>query len=69
MFRASYDVSPSTFVWKIGRWYKQVLVRPPVEQILVPMQADEMTEQAMIVPEKSAIRLDDARIEVIFVDS
>jgi hypothetical protein len=64
-----YDVSPSTFVRELGRWHEQVLVRSPVEQILAPIQAYEVTEQAMLLPEKSAIRLDDARIEAVFVDS
>jgi hypothetical protein len=63
-----FDVNPSTFVRELGRWHKQVLVGPPVEQILAPMQTDEVTEQAMLLPEKSAIGLDNARIEAVFVN-
>ncbi len=64
-----YDVIPSTSVRELGRWHEQVFVRSPFEQILAPMQAYEVAEQAMLLPEKRAIRLDDARIEAIFVDS
>ncbi len=63
-----YDVSPSTFIRELGRWHKQVLVGSPVEQILAPTQTDEVTEQAMLLPEKNAIRLDNARIEAVFVN-
>jgi hypothetical protein len=49
----SYDVSSSTFVREFGRWHEQVLVRPLVEQILALMQAYEITEQVMLLPEKS----------------
>jgi hypothetical protein len=45
-----------------------VLVGPPVEQILAPMQTDEVTEQAVLLPEKNAIRLDNARIEAVFIN-
>ncbi len=63
-----YNMRPSTFVRELGRWYHQMLIRSPVEQILTPMQADEVTEQAMLLPEKGALRLDNARIEAVFVD-
>jgi hypothetical protein len=63
-----YDVSPSTFVLELGRWHKQVLLRPPVEQILAQMQTDEVSEQAMLLPEKTDILLDNACIEAVFVN-
>ncbi len=50
-----YNMSPSNFVRELGRWHNQVLIRSPVEQILAPMQADEVTERAMLLPEKGAI--------------
>jgi hypothetical protein len=63
-----YNMSPSIFVRELGRWYNKVLIRSPVEQILAPVQADEVTEQAMLLPEKSAVRLEIARIEAVFID-
>ncbi len=53
------NMSPATFVRELGCRYHQMLIRPPVEQILASMQADEVTKQAMLLPpEEGAVRLD-----------
>jgi hypothetical protein len=61
-------MSPATFVRELGRWHHQMLIRPPVEQILTSMQADKVTKQAMLLLEEGAVRLDNTHIEAVFID-
>ncbi len=51
------NMSPTIFVRELGCWHHQMLIRPPVKQILAPMQADEVTKQAMLLPEEGAVIL------------
>jgi hypothetical protein len=61
-------MSPSTFVRELSHWHNQVLVGPPVEQIFAQMQTDEVTEQAMLLPEKNTMRLDNTRVEAVLLN-